>query len=118
MIAQKNLSKKGINITIVDARFAKPIDESLIWQLATDHEVLISIEEGSVGGFGSHVAQFLLDKNLLDNKLKFRSMILQDKFIDHNKPDVMYKIAGLDAESIENKIFDCLNSKVIIKKSN
>ena len=118
LIAQKNLSKKGINITIVDARFAKPLDESLIWQLATDHEVLISIEEGSVGGFGSHVAQFLLDKNLLDNKLKFRSMILPDKFIDHNKPEVMYKLAGLDAESIENKIFDCLNSKVIIKKTN
>ena len=118
LIAQKNLSKKGINITIVDARFAKPLDESLIWQLATDHEVLISIEEGSVGGFGSHVAQFLLDKNLLDNKLKFRSMILPDKFIDHNKPEVMYKLAGLDAECIENKIFDCLNSKVIIKKTN
>ena len=118
LIAQKNLSKKGINITIVDARFAKPLDESLIWQLATDHEVLVSIEEGSVGGFGSHVAQFLLDKNLLDNKLKFRSMILPDKFIDHNKPEVMYKLAGLDAESIENKIFDCLNSKVIIKKTN
>ena len=118
LIAQKNLSKKGINITIVDARFAKPLDESLIWQLATDHEVLISIEEGSIGGFGSHVAQFLLDKNLLDNKLKFRSMILPDKFIDHNKPEVMYKLAGLDAECIENKIFDCLNSKVIIKKTN
>ena len=118
LIAQKNLSKKGINITIVDARFAKPLDESLIWQLATDHEVLISIEEGSVGGFGSHVAQFLLDKNLLDNKLKFRSMILPDKFIDHNKPEIMYKLAGLDAECIENKIFDCLNSKVIIKKTN
>ena len=118
LIAQKNLSKKGINITIVDARFAKPLDENLIWQLATDHEVLISIEEGSVGGFGSHVAQFLLDKNLLDNKLKFRSMILPDKFIDHNKPEVMYKLAGLDAECIENKIFDCLNSKVIIKKTN
>jgi 1-deoxy-D-xylulose-5-phosphate synthase len=118
LIAQKNLSKKGINITIVDARFAKPLDESLIWQLATDHEVLVSIEEGSVGGFGSHVAQFLLDKNLLDNKLKFRSMILPDKFIDHNKPEVMYKLAGLDAECIENKIFDCLNSKVIIKKTN
>ncbi len=118
LIAQKNLSKKGISITIADARFAKPLDENLIWQLATDHEVLISIEEGSVGGFGSHVAQFLLDKNLLDNKLKFRSMILPDKFIDHNKPDVMYKLAGLDADSIENKIFDCLNSKVIIKKTN
>ena len=71
MIAQENLSKKGINITVVDARFAKPLDENLIWQVATDHEVLITIEEGSIGGFGSHVAQYRTDKNLLDNNLKY-----------------------------------------------
>ncbi len=118
MVAKENLSKKGINPTIVDARFAKPLDESLIWQLATDHEVLISIEEGSIGGFGSHVGQFLSDKNLLDNNLKYRSMILPDRFLDHDKPDLMYKYAGLDAESIESKILDTLNSKIIIKKSN
>ena len=118
LIAKENLSKKGINLTIVDARFAKPLDENLIWQLATDHEILISIEEGSVGGFGSHVGQFLSDKNLLDNNLKYRSMILPDRFIDHDKPDLMYKYAGLDAESIENKVMDTLNSKIIIKKTN
>ena len=118
MVAKENLSKKGINPTIVDARFAKPLDESLIWQLATDHEVLISIEEGSIGGFGSHVGQFLSDKNLLDNNLKYRSMILPDRFLDHDKPDLMYKYAGLDAESIESKILDTLNSKIIIKKTN
>ena len=118
LIAKENLSKKGINLTIVDARFAKPLDQNLIWQLATDHEILISIEEGSVGGFGSHVGQFLSDKNLLDKNLKYRSMILPDRFIDHDKPDLMYKYAGLDADSIENKILDTLNSKIIIKKTN
>jgi len=118
LIAQDNLSKKGINITIADARFAKPIDENLIWQLAIDHEVLVTIEEGSIGGFGSHIAQFLTDKNLLDNNLKYRSMILPDRFIEHDKPDLMYKYAGLDANSIELKILDTLNSKIIIKKTN
>ena len=118
LIAQENLTKKGINITIVDARFAKPLDENLIWQLATDHETIITIEEGSIGGFGSHVSQFLSDKKLLDNNLKYRSMILPDRFIDHDKPDLMYKYAGLDADSIENKIMDTINSKVIIKKTN
>jgi len=118
LIAQENLSKKGINITLVDARFAKPLDENIIWQVATDHEVIISIEEGTVGGFGSHVGQFLTEKNLLDSNLKYRSMILPDRFIDHDKPELMYKYAGLDANSIETKILDTLNSKVIIKKSN
>jgi len=118
LIVQENLVKKGINITLIDARFAKPLDENLIWQLATDHETLITVEEGSIGGFGSHVVQFLSDKNLLDNKLKFRSMILPDKFLDHNKPDLMYKYSGLDANSIEDRILNTLNSKVIIKKTN
>ena len=118
LIVQDSLSKKGINITLVDARFAKPLDENLIWQIATDHEVLITIEEGSIGGFGSHVGQFLSEKSLLDNNLKYRSFILPDRFIDHDKPDLMYKYAGLDANSIEAKILDTLNSKIIIKKSN
>jgi len=118
LIAQENLSKKGINITVVDARFAKPLDKNLIWQLATNHETLITIEEGSIGGFGSHVSNLLSDKNLLDNDLKYRSMVLPDRFIDHDKPDLMYKNAGLDANNIEIKILDTLNSKVIIKKIN
>ena len=118
LIAQKNLSKKGINITLVDARFAKPLDENLIWQIATDHESIITIEEGSIGGFGSQIGQFLTDKNLLDGNLKYRSMILPDRFIDHDKLDLMYKYAGLDASSIEVKILDTLDSKVIIKKTN
>ena len=113
LIASENVAKKGINLTLIDARFAKPLDEKLIWQLATDHEAIITIEEGSIGGFGSHVSQFLTEKNLLDNNLKFRSMILPDRFIDHNKPDLMYKYAGLDSASIETKILDTLNSKII-----
>ena len=116
LIARENLIKKGINLTLVDARFVKPLDENLIWQIATDHEALITIEEGSIGGFGSHVAQFLNEKNLLDSNLKFRSMFLPDRFIDHDKPDLMYKYAGLDATNIENKILDTINSKVVVKK--
>ncbi len=118
LIAEENLKKKGINLTIIDARFAKPLDENIIWQIATEHEAIITIEEGSIGGFGSHVGQFLSDKNLLDNNLKYRSMILPDRFIDQDKPELMYKYAGLDAVSIETKILDTLNSKVVIKKIN
>ena len=114
----ENLKKKGIDLTVVDARFAKPLDENLIWQIATNHEAIITIEEGAIGGFGSHVNFFLNEKNLLDNNLKFRSMILPDKFIDHNKPEIMYKEAGLDAEAIVSKVFDVLNSKVILQKQN
>ena len=118
LIAEENLKKKGINLTIIDARFSKPLDENLIWQVASEHEAIITIEEGSIGGFGSHVGKFLTEKNLLDNNLKFRSMILPDRFIDHDKPELMYKYAGLDSESIESKVLDTLNSKVVIKKIN
>ena len=116
LVAAENLKKKGIYITIVDARFAKPLDENLIWQIATDHEALITIEEGSIGGFGSHVSNFLSEKNLLDKSLKFRSMVLPDKFIDQDKPDFMYRAAGLDAQSIQEKVLDLLNSNVVLQK--
>ena len=116
MNAAENLKKKGINITVVDSRFAKPFDENLIWQLATDHDAIITIEEGSIGGFGSHVVQFLSEKNLLDKDLKFRSMIFPDKFIDQDKPDLMYRIAGLDSKSIEEKILDTLDSNIVLQK--
>ena len=112
------LQKKGINLTIVDARFAKPLDENLLWQVANEHEILITVEEGSIGGFGSHVSKFLTDKNLLDNNLKLRNMVLPDKFIDQDKPEQMYKIAGLDSFNIVDKVLETLNSKVIIKKTN
>jgi len=118
LLSCENLSKKGINVTLADARFSKPLDENLIWQLATDHELLITIEEGSIGGFGSHVSQFLLENNLLDKNLKFRSMIFPDKFIEHDTPENMYKVAGLDAENISSNILNVLNSKIVIKKTN
>ena len=116
LIAAENLKKKGINITIVDARFAKPLDENLIWQIATDHEAMITIEEGSIGGFGSHVANFLSEKSLLDKGLKFRSMVLPDKFIDQDKPELMYEVSGLNAQSIQEKVLDLLNSNIVLQK--
>ncbi len=118
LLAEEGLKKMGINPTIIDARFAKPLDENLMWQVATNHEVLITLEEGSIGGFGAHVNHFLNEKNLLDNNIKFRSMILPDKFLDQDKPEEMYKEAGLDAKSIEVKVLETLNSKVVIKKTN
>ena len=114
--ATENLKKKGIDITIIDARFAKPLDENLIWQIATTHEAIMTIEEGSIGGFGSHVLHFLSNKGLIDNNLKFRSMILPDIFIDQDTPENMYKIANLDSNSIEEKVLDLLNSNIVLQK--
>ena len=116
LIAAENLKKKGDDITIVDGRFAKPLDENLIWQLATTHEAIITIEEGSIGGFGSHVVDFLTKKGLIDNNLKFRSMTLPDTFIDQDTPENMYKIANLDFSSIEAKVLEALNSNIILQK--
>ena len=110
--------KKGVNITVVDARFAKPLDENLIWQLATNHEAIMTIEEGSIGGFGSHVIDFLTKKGLMDSNLKFRSLTLPDIFIDQDTPDKMYKIANLDSISIEEKVLDLLNSNIVLQKQN
>ena len=118
LLAGDILSKRGIKPTIIDARFSKPLDEKLIWQVSNDHELLLTIEEGSIGGFGSHVSQLLAEKNLLDNNLKFRSMFFPDRFIDHDNPNQMYRLAGLDSTNIAEKIFDALNSKILIKKIN
>jgi len=115
--ASDKLSIKGIECSIVDARFAKPLDEKLIMELATNHEVLITIEEGSIGGFGSHVMQFLSDRGVFDTGLKFRSMILPDVFIDQDTPEKMYEIAGLDSLSIMNKVEETLNSNIILAKN-
>ena len=111
------LSKKGINCSIVDARFAKPLDEKLIIELASNHEVVITIEEGSIGGFGSHVMQFLSERGVFDRGLKFRSMILPDIFIDQDTPEKMYETAGLDSLSIANKVEETLNSNIILAKN-
>ncbi len=115
--AGAKLSLIGIEPTIVDARFAKPLDEKLIMEIATNHEVLITIEEGSIGGFGSHVMQLLSDRGVFDTGLKFRSMILPDRFIDQDTPEKMYEIAGLDSISIINKVKETLNSNIILAKN-
>jgi 1-deoxy-D-xylulose-5-phosphate synthase len=115
--ASEKLLTKGIDCTIVDARFAKPLDEKLIMEIATNHEVLITIEEGSIGGFGSHVMQLLSDRGVFDRGLKFRSMILPDIFIDQDSPEKMYEFAGLDSESIANKVQETLNSNIILAKN-
>ena len=115
--ASETLLKKGITCTIADARFAKPLDEKLIMEVASNHEVLITIEEGSIGGFGSHVMQFLSDRGVFDKGLKFRSMILPDIFIDQDTPEKMYEIAGLDSKSIASKVEETLNSNIILAKS-
>ena len=115
--ATEKLLLKGIDCSIIDARFAKPLDEKLIMEVAKTHEVLITIEEGSIGGFGSHVMQLLSDRGVFDTGLKFRSMILPDIFIDQNTPEKMYEIAGLDSLSIANKVEETLNSNIIFAKN-
>ena len=115
--ASEKLKAKGVDCTIIDARFAKPLDEKLIMEVATNHEVLITIEEGSIGGFGSHVMQLLSDRGVFDTGLKFRSMILPDIFIDQDTPEKMYELAGLDSLSITTKVEETLNSKIILAKN-
>ena len=106
--AAEALRAKGITPTIADARFAKPLDREMILSLAADHEALITIEEGAVGGFGSHVAQLLADEGVFDAGLKYRSMVLPDIFIDQASPADMYAVAGMNAEHIEAKVLDVL----------
>ena len=115
--AASKLDAKGISTTVADARFAKPLDQKLIMNLCLNHEVLITIEEGSIGGFGSHVFQMLSEKGIFDKGLKIRSMILPDQFIDQDTPENMYKTAGLDAEAIEQKALDTLKSNIVISKT-
>ena len=110
-IAANELKNKGISTTIIDARFAKPLDEQLILKSANNHEVLITIEEGSIGGFGSHVANLLAENGIFDKGLKFRSMILPDVFIDQDTPEKMYDVAGLNAKHITQKVLEVFFSK-------
>ncbi len=110
------LAAKGIAPTIADARFAKPLDRDLILQLANDHEALITIEEGAIGGFGSHVAQLLAEEGVFDTGLKYRSMVLPDIFIDQANPRDMYSVAGMNAEDIETKVLDVLGIAQIATK--
>ena len=115
--AAEKLDAKGVSTTVADARFAKPIDQKLIMDLCLNHEVLITIEEGSIGGFGSHVFQMLSERGFFDKGLKIRSIVLPDQFIDQDTPENMYKTAGLTAEAIEQKVLDALKSNIVISKT-
>ncbi len=106
--AAEDLSARGISTTVMDARFAKPLDRDLLSRLAREHEVLITIEEGAVGGFGSHVLEFLSANGLMDHGLKVRTMCLPDVFQDHDKPEAMYVEAGLTAAHITAKALQTL----------
>ena len=108
MAAREALMARGITPTVADARFAKPLDRDLILRLARDHEVLITIEEGAVGGFGSHVAQLLAEAGIFDHGLKFRSMVLPDVFIEHDAPMAMYDTSALNAPHIEAKVLEVM----------
>ena len=109
------LKNKGIDSTIIDARFAKPLDQELILKCAREHEVMITVEEGSIGGFGSHVENLLSKKGIFDKGLKFRAMTLPDIFIEQDSPKKMYDVAGLNASQISKKILDILFTKESIK---
>jgi 1-deoxy-D-xylulose-5-phosphate synthase len=106
--AAEELASYGLSTTVADARFAKPLDTDLVLRLANEHEVLITIEEGAIGGFAAQVFQTLSDNGALDKGLKIRSMVLPDIFIDHDSPNAMYAKAGLDAKGIVKKVFEAL----------
>lgn len=106
--AADQLAAFGLSATVADARFAKPLDKDLVTRLARNHEVLITIEEGSIGGFGSYVLQHLAETGLLDGGLKVRPMVMPDRFVDHAKPEQMYAAAGLAADGIVETAFKAL----------
>ena len=110
--AADELAAHGLSTTVADARFAKPLDTDLLLRLAREHEVLLTIEEGSIGGFGAFAMQELAEHGALDRGLKVRAMVLPDIFIDHDSPNAMYAKAGLDAKSIVAKAFEALGQNV------
>jgi 1-deoxy-D-xylulose-5-phosphate synthase len=116
MKAAEELAAHGLSTTVADARFAKPLDTDLVNRLAREHEVLITIEEGSVGGFGAFVLHHLADAGALDNGLKVRTMVLPDVFIDHDSPNIMYAKAGLDTRGIVAKAFEALGKDIAVSK--
>ena len=111
--AAESLTARGLPPTVADARFAKPLDRDMILNLARNHEALITIEEGAIGGFGSHVAQLLAEEGVFDRGLKFRSMVLPDTFIDQASPEAMYRVAGMEAAQIEAKVLGVLGVAVV-----
>ena len=113
--AADELAAFGLSTTVADARFAKPLDTDLVLRLANEHEVLIIVEEGSIGGFGAHVLQTLAERGAFDRGLKVRSMVLPDVFIDQDSPAAMYATAGLDAKGIVAKTFEALGRDVAVE---
>ena len=111
LLAAEDLDAAGLSTTVADARFAKPLDHDLIRRLAQEHEILITVEEGAVGGFGSHVMQYLAMDGLLDSGLKVRPLVLPDAWVDQAKPEVMYARAGLDSHGIVQTVFRALGQK-------
>ncbi len=111
--AAEDLGALGLSTTVADARFAKPLDIDLVTRLAREHEVLITVEEGSIGGFGSFVLHALADRGLLDGACRVRSMVLPDVYLDHDKPEAMYARAGLDAKGIVARVFEALGRDAV-----
>ena len=111
LVAAEDLTARGFSTTVADARFAKPIDRNLLRRLAANHEVLITVEEGSMGGFGGHVLHLLAEDGLLDRGLKVRTLTLPDAYIDHDSPEKMYAAAGLDAKGIVSKVLSALGDE-------
>ena len=112
LAAAKELKALGLSTTVADARFAKPLDVDLITRLVREHEVLVTIEEGAIGGFGSYVLQALAEQGLLDRGLRVRCMVLPDLFIDQDTPAAMYETAGLSARAIVAKVFEALGKDI------
>ena len=110
-MSEPDLDAAGLSTTVADARFAKPLDHDLIRQLARHHEVLITVEEGAIGGFGSHVLHFLAHEGLLDGRLRVRPLTMPDLFVEQAKPETMNATAGLDRKGIVAAVFDILGRK-------
>ena len=115
LLAAEELGARGLSTTVADARFAKPLDADLIDRLAREHEVLITVEEGSVGGFGSFVMHHLAETGALDTGLRVRSLVLPDTWLDHDKPERMYAKAGLDAKGIVAKVLSALGTSAAVQ---
>jgi 1-deoxy-D-xylulose-5-phosphate synthase len=113
--AADQLAARGFTTTVADARFAKPLDEDLILRLAREHEVLITVEEGAVGGFGAFVLHLLAERGALDRGLKIRTLVLPDVFQEHDRPEVQYALAGLDAEGIVRAALQALGVETGVK---
>ncbi|MCD2179690.1 1-deoxy-D-xylulose-5-phosphate synthase [Rhizobium sp. C1] len=117
LLAAEDLEAAGLSTTVADARFAKPLDEDMIRRLAREHEVLVTIEEGSIGGFASHVLQFLAREGLIDGGLKVRPMVLPDVWMDQAKPEAMYAKAGLDRAGIVRTVFEALGTAHLTQRA-